>query len=180
MDNPDHRLLVDFENKHGLHGRIACYMVRRCAGLDANIEVIRPDSGLMVWWEAKIAAARIILSLLELDVKSGERVLVETEGPDAGTAMDEIKFVIANPAPDHPSRENVQRTISAGNAPGTDKYQSHLASLEGRDVIAEKARYEKKMRSGMRDDYLEITEEEWTAVVLENAQFAGIGVSALS
>ncbi|MEI8334796.1 MAG: HPr family phosphocarrier protein [Chloroflexota bacterium] len=78
----------------GLHARPAFLLVRTATELDAEIRVARADDP-----SAVPADARSIIAVLALGIRSGDRVRVEADGPDAAVALEAVAALLEDETP---------------------------------------------------------------------------------
>lgn len=174
MEDADHRLIVEVKNAHGLHFRPCFYVVRRCAGYEATVEISKhPDGGQTVWWNTEVASGEFVWNLLSLGIRDGDEILVETRGRESGAVMEEIRFVLTSPAPPNPSRENVRALRRGGHDPDSPKGERLLKHMEGRDFRREKEGYELLMNSGCRSERMWWTKDDEERLYQRNLRERG-------
>jgi phosphocarrier protein len=72
----------------GLHARPAALFVKAATDCGLAVTIGRPDG--------RAVDARSILSVLSLDVRHGEEVVLSAEGPDAEAALTRLATLLAN------------------------------------------------------------------------------------
>jgi phosphocarrier protein HPr len=72
----------------GLHARPAALFVKAAADSGLAVTISRPDGNAV--------DARSILSVLSLDVRHGEEVVLSADGPDADDALTRLATLLAN------------------------------------------------------------------------------------
>lgn len=77
---------LTFHNEVGLHARPAALFAKRAADFDADISLEK---------EGRQANARSLLSVLTLDIRQGDSVVVRAEGDDADAALDALAELTA-------------------------------------------------------------------------------------
>lgn len=85
---------LEVRRPDGLHARPAVVVVRTAAESDATVLVSRVDDG-----DGAPADARSIIAILALGIRTGDRVRVEAEGPDAGRVLDAIAAFLEDASP---------------------------------------------------------------------------------
>ena len=72
----------------GLHARPAALFVKAAADSGLAVTIARPDGNAV--------DARSILSVLSLDVRHGEEVVLSADGPEAEDALTRLAMLLAN------------------------------------------------------------------------------------
>ena len=70
----------------GLHARPAALVAQEAAGLAVPVKIGRDHSGAV--------DARSVLSILTLDARQGDELILTAEGPDAQAALEHLAAVI--------------------------------------------------------------------------------------
>lgn len=83
---PERRVTV--AAPEGLHARPAAVFVKAATETGTPVTIARPDGG-------EPADAASILSVLALDVRHGEQVLLRADGADAEAALDRLARLLA-------------------------------------------------------------------------------------
>ena len=78
---------VTVKNKQGLHARPAALFVQVANKFDAKITVIREDEKVN---------GKSIMGILMLGAEQGTEIVIEAEGRDALTAVDELEKIVLN------------------------------------------------------------------------------------
>jgi phosphocarrier protein HPr len=78
---------LSIANDVGLHARPAAVFCKRAAGYEAVVVVVK---------DGEEANAKSLLSVLKLDVRQGDTVVVRADGPDADRALDELEQTVAS------------------------------------------------------------------------------------
>ncbi|MFC6086980.1 HPr family phosphocarrier protein [Sphaerisporangium aureirubrum] len=84
---PERKVIV--ESEVGLHARPAATFVQTAAKAPIDVTVARPG-GTPV-------NAKSILSILALDVRYGETIVIHGEGEDADRLLDELAAIVSGP-----------------------------------------------------------------------------------
>ena len=74
---------VTISNRLGLHARAAAQLVRRAAGFNSTVELLREDTG-------ETANGKSILSVLLLAASRGTCLIIKTEGDDEERAVNAL------------------------------------------------------------------------------------------
>lgn len=74
-------------NKLGLHARAATKLVGCATGFESEVRVVRG---------ARSVNAKSIMGVLTLAAAIGTELVIETEGPDEGAAMEAVTTLIAD------------------------------------------------------------------------------------
>lgn len=83
---PERHVVVG--SKVGLHARPAALFVQAAARQAVPVSIGKPGSELV--------DARSILSVLGLDARGGDEVILSADGPGAQTALDELAALVAS------------------------------------------------------------------------------------
>ena len=76
---------VTLTNEVGLHARPAAVFSKAASGFTCDVTVIK---------EGMEANAKSMLSVLKLDVRKGDRIVLRTNGDGEQVALDELVFLI--------------------------------------------------------------------------------------
>ena len=74
---------VTVSNRLGLHARAAATLVRRAAGFNCTVQLMREDTG-------ETADGKSILSVLLLAASQGTCLIIKTEGDDEKRALNAL------------------------------------------------------------------------------------------
>lgn len=108
---PERRVTV--AAPEGLHARPAAVFVKAATATGAAVTIARPEGGTA-------ADARSLLSVLALDVRHGEEVVLRTDctGPESVAALDLLAALLsAPPAPPEPPAAHTSPASSPPAAP---------------------------------------------------------------
>jgi phosphocarrier protein HPr len=79
-------------SKVGLHARPAALFVQAATKAPYDVRVAKADS--------EPVNAKSILSVLSLDVRNDEEIVISAEGDGADTLLDELEALVADPGSD--------------------------------------------------------------------------------
>ncbi|MFC4586447.1 HPr family phosphocarrier protein [Sphaerisporangium corydalis] len=84
---PERKVIV--ESPVGLHARPAATFVQTAAKAPIDVTVAKPGGAPV--------SAKSILSILALDVKNGEAIVIHAEGDGADQLLDELAAIVTHP-----------------------------------------------------------------------------------
>ncbi|WP_405144906.1 HPr family phosphocarrier protein [Sphaerisporangium sp. NBC_01403] len=84
---PERKVIV--ESQVGLHARPAATFVQTAAKAPIDVTVAKPGGAPV--------SAKSILSILALDVKNGEAIVIHAEGEGADQLLDELAAIVSAP-----------------------------------------------------------------------------------
>ncbi|GAA2623231.1 HPr family phosphocarrier protein [Actinomadura fulvescens] len=83
---------VKIESRVGLHARPAALFVQAAARADGDVTVAKRGGDPV--------NAKSILSVLGLDARHGEEIVIAAEGDGAETLLDELEALLSEPEPE--------------------------------------------------------------------------------
>ncbi|OON71903.1 HPr family phosphocarrier protein [Streptomyces tsukubensis] len=96
MHTAERRLVVT--EKAGLHARPAALFAQTAARYEAEITVARPRTSEGAAVPSPEVSARSVLSLMTLNIRCGDEIVLKASGEDGAEALDALA-VIAAPDP---------------------------------------------------------------------------------